>query len=221
MVFPWLQDALGKQPSDEAEFLALLPLHCPLSSSSWAGHSLLILQRCPQATAAPGSLITAWLPLGERRGDVSLPLCHKRQALSQQQVQQWQRQDLYDGTGNKWQQTALATFCSVMLVTFLLLHHERWTVGGKDPKQTQIQAKLLKNSIMECWAHGITADKFTIQRSKGINQLQIISGHENMFSNTLNLARIIFLTACLKEKWDIWLKEINPSPMPCCVISKK
>lgn len=101
MVFPWLQDVLGKQPSDQAVLLAMVPLHWTLSSSIWAGYSLLILQRCPQATAAPDSFTTAWVPLGERRGEVSLPLCHKRQAPSKQQVQQWQSQNLYDDTGNK------------------------------------------------------------------------------------------------------------------------
>lgn len=54
---------------------------------------------------------------------------------------------------------------------------------------------------MRCWAHGITPDKFTTQRSKGIKQLHTISGHENMFSIILSLVRLIFLTACLKEKW--------------------
>lgn len=73
----------------------------------------------------------------------------------------------------------------------------------KDPKQTQTQSNLLANSIMRCWACGIAPDKFTTGRSNGINQLQIISGHENMFSIILNLVRLIFLTACLKEKWVV------------------
>lgn len=192
--------------------------HCTDLSPVNAG--LLILQRCPPATAAPGSFIIVWLPPGEWRAEVSLPLCHERQAPSKQQGQS---QYLYDGTGNKTGGTT-NSFGHVLQCSAVHISPP-WKVNrGRNREGPKPDTNPLKptskfhNEVLGPWHYTWQIHSW---RSKGINQPQIISGHENMFSIIINLERLIFLTACLKEKWVIWLKEINLSPMPYCVTSNK
>lgn len=105
----------------------------------------------------------------------------------------------------------LATFllCDTWTCSGVMGQGETWAgwsllrrVGEtqKDPG-ARTDTILLTESLTRCWAHSITPDKFITRMYKGISQLRIIAGHENVFNGILNLARLIFLTARLKWKW--------------------
>lgn len=114
---------------------------------------LLILQRCPQAAAALGSLISVWLPLGKGGQRFPFPFAtrDKLPASSSDRARIWKRTQGTSGITLLGQQTALATFYSVVLVTFL--PHERWTEGEGPKTDTDPikPASKFHNEVLGLW----------------------------------------------------------------------